>query len=64
MYAVVDANGEFKRHGRYDTGEYDSRWEAEAFRSSLPNPSDYTVQEFTDEEQASIMREWFPGANL
>jgi hypothetical protein len=48
-FAVVDAAGQFKTKGRFDTGEYATYHEAEAFRLSLPNPEDYTVQTFTEE---------------
>ena len=49
IFAVVDARGEFKKSGRFDTGEFESQREAESFRNSLPNPEDYTVQSFTEE---------------
>jgi len=49
IFAVVDAAGEFKKSGRFDTGEFASHHEAESFRASLPNPDDYTVQSFTDD---------------
>jgi hypothetical protein len=49
IFAVVDAAGEFKKSGRFDTGEFASHHEAESFRASLPNPDDYTVQSFTEE---------------
>jgi hypothetical protein len=52
FFAVVDAAGEFKKHGRMDTGEYSTQREAEAFRQSLSNPDDYTVQSFTEEMDA------------
>src|ERR1700677_2576588 len=49
IYAVVDASGEFKRVGRFDTGEFATHHEAESFRASLPDPDDYTVQFFREE---------------
>jgi hypothetical protein len=52
FFAIVDAAGEFKRHGRMDTGEYSTQREAEAFHQSLSNPDDYTVQSFTEEMDA------------
>lgn len=48
FFAVVDAAGEFKRSGRFDTGEFTTQREAEAFIASLSNPEDYTVKPFTE----------------
>lgn len=45
-YAVVDARGEFKKRGRFDTGEHTSKRDAENFLDALPNPEDYSIQEF------------------
>lgn len=53
FFAVVDANGDFKRSGRFDTGEFETELEAKAFHASLPNPEDYTVQQFgTESDEA------------
>jgi hypothetical protein len=51
IFAVVDARGEFKKSGRFDTGEFQGQREAESFRISLSNPEDYTVESFTEESQ-------------